>query len=244
MDLRRYQLEETLSNLTLLQSHLEDLLEGKDRRFCLDCALKHASAVLGLAKENSGFWPDEEIWPELRDWASRLLWALPSLERTTARSWRDECREFRKRVASLIGGECPTCQEVRPIMKVLVRKPIEEGREEVGEEELRSTVYSAIASPGIPIDPERARRGVCKYFEFHGKRYYFCPGVIGLITEEEFKREGYGQGGVIPLSREAAEHIRRRWTEAKTIFEALKALPRQKWEEVISKIREVAGVTV
>ena len=123
MDLRRYQLEETLSNLTLLQSHLEDLLEGKDRRFCLDCALKHASAVLGLAKENSGFWPDEEIWPELRDWASRLLWALPSLERTTARSWRDECREFRKRVASLIGGECPTCQEVRPIMKVLVRKP-------------------------------------------------------------------------------------------------------------------------
>jgi hypothetical protein len=95
-DLVRYQTDETIMHLTLLEDHFKAY--HTDPALCKACVYgKHSYALEGLARENMEIIPEHrELWQELAAWAKSLR--SMELNENTANEAAGKAREFRHRI--------------------------------------------------------------------------------------------------------------------------------------------------
>jgi hypothetical protein len=100
---REYTLDQTAINLSLLEGHLQNFIEGRDTLFCVECINKHLLTITGYAQEGKTFWPADSTeyrtWDEIIQWADQIRGDhLKDLGRETAKEMLDQARAFRKKL--------------------------------------------------------------------------------------------------------------------------------------------------
>lgn len=64
-DVQGYTIDKIIKQLSLLEEHLKDYFDTKDRLFCMECITKHLYTLEGLAEEAIGFFKEKECWKSL-----------------------------------------------------------------------------------------------------------------------------------------------------------------------------------
>jgi predicted transcriptional regulator len=99
MDALQYTRSELEKELVLLEKHLKQYPYMK-QDFCIDCALKHFTAIEGLSEEGVGFAKSEEekkFFIRVADWAKKWRSNLPKSDEEAVRA-AEEARTMRKDV--------------------------------------------------------------------------------------------------------------------------------------------------
>lgn len=96
MDTRLYTLDETISNLVLLEPHFRGL--ASDKLWCMDCITKHTYAIRGLSTEGVKFFSENpEPWEIVGAWSMKVL-DMGDISAEEGLKLADETEDLRKAV--------------------------------------------------------------------------------------------------------------------------------------------------
>jgi len=159
MDVKKYTLDETEKQLTLLEIHARQFAD--EPKFCLDCIRKHLTAIAGLADEGITFFSEKpDYWVKLSKWTKEAKDSLDSFNEQKAIKVTDEARQFRK---ELIGAEE---EEMLKNNEILLHH-----------------IPHAYGSPGIVINEALAVSSPCHGVKLDGGEMVWSPGIIGALDE-------------------------------------------------------------